>query len=1155
MKIKKRKLPTLDDLFECYDHYLVPPNDNTWQPALVQARRRDDSEFVLVKSWRKTGAAIDTDLRDLWRREALQADRLKSRPGAEELLVPIIETSETQDSFYAVMPGEWTPLSVKLRNCTQQHWLRNLNTFSNRQYLWRNVRRLFDGLKLIHDQRVVYGGLNEHSIYTASDHEIDFRIGGFEWCANMNESSVGPKSNIAFSPTDDFASIGSIVTSLLRGVNHDDEVDSILPPDFSLSERALLRALTNPIEPGHLDRRRIEELLVDVEKDFIVSGWGENGRYLLGIQLNGNSLSEVIRKASDGQINLRDRQEQLSFIKADIEAGSEIIVYSENDAWLLGQSLAYKLIPDGTDDKKWKAAKINKAQPRDKLPFRNIEPRSFPSGAIEIDLLANISFRMRNLGSRVNDWTSLIKNGDENDEPETYVRLGMLLTDVVLTVSSAVSAIPVKIVERKVGKILLCAADVDEFKGLRSTLRLKEPARNLQCIFELEEDEYDCTWTLRSSATIGTRNTEIVSVTFDKAITKSGQRYYQFLINGKLPDDDNLFLSKSLDSNPYSVVKRRTKLLANLKTHKELLNTLDDPESTLSETARQPLAEDQEYKEMDPSKQLALQTIWRKTPMQAIVGPPGVGKTHLLSDYTRRILEENPGSRILVTAQGHQALDNAGQKLSHMTSNLANNNELMVVRSQSDRSQANKELFASTHARNLLECVEKSTLFQQAPSEQQKALKELLELSQSTDENTNSDRATELRSFETTVMHSAAVLLSTTNSSELARLIEDGALFDEVIIEEAAKATGPELLAPLLLSMQRLLIGDHRQLPAFDSERLLDLLEDPDTVAKILKDSEKIAGSLFRDHGLEKLLEVSSDDDQLALICDQAKSLVLLFARFIEKDEKRSILYPKAARLSVELTEQRRMHPVICDLVSSVFYDNKLVTSISAKEKFKKTDFPINHLSRQIPNTPIVWVDLPYIQKEGGCEEFTPRYHNPAEQDVVLSIIKQMQPAKQNTQTSMAILSPYRQQVDRLNRKIRDKANSLEYLDHFQSAASSGAWAGTVDAFQGSEADVVIVSLVRNNDNFGRSALGFVSDPRRMGVLLSRAKHQLILVGSYDFFQAQARRFSQTQNDKTGAGCIPDLMDKLKSLRKGSDSSTPPKFVIVPSSSFTGEQL
>ena len=231
--------------------------------------------------------------------------------------------------------------------------------------------------------------------------------------------------------------------------------------------------MTNPIEPGHLDRRRIEELLVDVEKDFIVSGWGENGRYLLGIQLNGNSLSEVIRKASDGQINLRDRQEQLSFIKADIEAGSEIIVYSENDAWLLGQSLAYKLIPDGTDDKKWKAAKINKAQPRDKLPFRNIEPRSFPSGAIEIDLLANISFRMRNLGSRVNDWTSLIKNGDENDEPETYVRLGMLLTDVVLTVSSAVSAIPVKIVERKVGKILLCAADVDEFKGLRSTLRLK----------------------------------------------------------------------------------------------------------------------------------------------------------------------------------------------------------------------------------------------------------------------------------------------------------------------------------------------------------------------------------------------------------------------------------------------------------------------------------------------------------------------------------------------------------------------------------------------------------------------------------------------------------------------------------------------------------
>jgi hypothetical protein len=52
------------------------------------------------------------------------------------------------------------------------------------------------------------------------------------------------------------------------------------------------------------------------------------------------------------------------------------------------------------------------------------------------------------------------------------------------------------------------------------------------------------------------------------------------------------------------------------------------------------------------------------------------------------------------------------------------------------------------------------------------------------------------RSFEALVLQSANVLFSTTNSGDLERLIEDRAQFDWTIIEEAAKATGPELLAP-----------------------------------------------------------------------------------------------------------------------------------------------------------------------------------------------------------------------------------------------------------------------------------------------------------------------------------------------------------------------
>ena len=70
-------------------------------------------------------------------------------------------------------------------------------------------------------------------------------------------------------------------------------------------------------------------------------------------------------------------------------------------------------------------------------------------------------------------------------------------------------------------------------------------------------------------------------------------------------------------------------------------------------------------------------------------------------------------------------------------------------------------------------------------------------------------------------------------------------------------------------------------------------------------------------------------------------------------------------------------------------------------------------------------------------------------------------------------------------------------------------------AFQGNEADLVVVSLVRNNQHaFPQSALGFLSDPRRMNVLLSRAKWQLILVGSLDFLKTIVEAARGTENEK-----------------------------------------
>lgn len=1155
MRIKPRKLPKLEDIFELDEHFLLSPHAGAWRPALICGRRLSDGSTVVLKYWKKARTSIDADLRDLWRREVRHAERLRARLSADDLLVPMLEASEADDAFYVVMPGEWVPLKVKLRDCSPQHWCRGLQAERHRQILWRNLRRLVQGLDVIHAQRVVHGGLDEDVVFTASDHEADFRIGGFEWCFHVSEGASGPTRPFASSLTDDFASVGGLIARMLGLPGDSDQgarSQRFAALELSAREQALLRALMNPVEHGHFDRRRLEELLVAVENDCTVGGWGEQGRFILGVQLDGGDLPDAIDRATDSQIGRGDRPAQLSFMTADLAAGGQIVRHSKGDIWCLGECLAYKLLPSGPTGKEWGSATVRHAVARERLPFDRAEPRPLPAGAVELIRQGDVARRVRELGGLARDWSSLFDHLQAGGEAGADVRLGMLLTDVVLTVSSAVEAIPVEIVARSDGRVDLCAVDDDDLGDLRTALKIKDPARRMQAIFELEEGDSDGMWALRASTAIGGREAEPFVLTFDKSEIVGGQRHYKFRINGKLPADDFMYLSKMVDRNPHAVVQRRSKLLAALASQKELLQTLDRPESTLSSGGRPPLEEDKAFEELDESKQKALKTIWRRTPLQAVVGPPGVGKTHLLSDYVRRSLDEDSGRRILITAQGHQALDNAGNALSEVLASAPEGDELIVVRSKSERASANKVLYAAVQVQALLERVATSRLAKRAPEEHGRAIGELRELSKTGEARSSSltDSSRELRSLETAVMQAATVLLSTTNSGELSRLVDSGAVFDEVIIEEAAKATGPELLAPMLLSMQRLLIGDHKQLPAFDSERLTELLGDVGAVAKVLASSEALVGALFRDHGLEELVEATRDEERLARICAKAKGLLKLFESIVRKDEDRAVRYPNANRLSVELTEQRRMHPVICDVVSNVFYNRRLKTSKAVIDGFANDPFPVAHRSGHIPEAPIIWVDLPYVQVKKGAGEATPTYHNPAERRAVLAVLQQMR-AREGTAPSLAILSPYLRQAARLRNGIIDLPSELAHLAAFKPAATSGEWAGTVDSFQGSEADIVMVSLVRNNGDFGRAALGFVSDPRRMGVLLSRAKRQLILFGSYDFFCAQARRYGQGGDQGSVAGCIPDLMDEFVRLLKENQSCGTPKLVVIPSSLLT----
>lgn len=79
---------------------------------------------------------------------------------------------------------------------------------------------------------------------------------------------------------------------------------------------------------------------------------------------------------------------------------------------------------------------------------------------------------------------------------------------------------------------------------------------------------------------------------------------------------------------------------------------------------------------------------------------------------------------------------------------------------------------------------------------------------------------------------------------------------------------------------------------------------------------------------------------------------------------------------------------------------------------------------------------------------------------------------------SIAIISPYSAQVSLIREHLSDRGNLPEI--------------NSIDAFQGREKDVVILSLVRSN---AEGVVGFLGEMRRINVAMTRAKKQLVIIG------------------------------------------------------------
>ena len=178
------------------------------------------------------------------------------------------------------------------------------------------------------------------------------------------------------------------------------------------------------------------------------------------------------------------------------------------------------------------------------------------------------------------------------------------------------------------------------------------------------------------------------------------------------------------------------------------------------------------------------------------------------------------------------------------------------------------------------------------------------------------------------------------------------------------------------------------------------------------------------------------------------------------------------------LQVQYRMNDAIMHFSSEWFYDGRVQSAPDVKFR-----------SILDLDTPIVWIDTDGMDMK---EEFVGENYgriNKGEAQLTLETLHNYferigRQRMLDERLDVGIISPYRAQVQYLRRQIRHD----DYFKPFRNAIA----VNTVDGFQGQERDIIVISLVRANDD---GQIGFLRDLRRMNVAITRARMKLIILG------------------------------------------------------------
>lgn len=472
-------------------------------------------------------------------------------------------------------------------------------------------------------------------------------------------------------------------------------------------------------------------------------------------------------------------------------------------------------------------------------------------------------------------------------------------------------------------------------------------------------------------------------------------------------------------------------------------------------------------------------------PIAIIHGPPGTGKTYTLIELIKQ-LKFNYGEKILVCGASNTAVDNILERLSPAFNLIPMDGSKKVSKRKvvaAKNSNPEKLIRIGHPARvslaNLRHCLHVllKTTYDGVGGENQEVLQDIDKDIKTTLASIKTCKRyaerkvlyTELKQLrreqrerEKKISHdlidNAEVILSTLHgagSNELYEMYKnqefgiDHPLFDTIIIDEVSQSLEPQCWIPLVthLGCKRLVIaGDNKQLSAT----------------------------------VESLAEAEALRKKNQPIADLEVTLFDRLMKHHHGDEYRKLL-----------NVQYRMNEKIMEFPSKELYDGELQAGDNVRDIIL-SGLP-NVEDTDETSAPCIWYDtqggdFPEQNTEEDAvvnlSQSTGSKYNELEALVAYQHIDKLISAGVAPE-QIGVISPYSAQVAVIKKLLAPRfENKIEV--------------STVDGFQGRENEAIIVSLVRSNDN---REVGFLNDPRRLNVAMTRPKRQLCVIGDIELLQ------------------------------------------------------